>query len=445
MSHDSQKMAVLSAVKECATPIKLPDLLVLLGHQFKERSVRRWLMELIEEGLVLKQGHKRGTVYQSITSVTKEPQSFIFTSTAENAIRYVQQPLFKRKPVAYQKKWLNAYQPNRTFYLSAQERKLLWARGRPNHPDTPAGTYARRIYNRLLIDLSYNSSRLEGNTYSLVETEKLILEGIDNQNKLDEERVMILNHKDAIRYLVENSVRFQINYHEICTLHYLLADGLVPVQYAGKIRDHAVRIGASTYLTLENPIELQHYLKLICQKAAQINDYYEQSFFLLVHLAYLQAFTDVNKRTSRLSANIPLIKKNCYPLAFNDIEKNDYVSAIMSIYELNNIRPLAELYIFSYLRTCQQYDALIDMIGFDEVRVRFRSQRREAISHIITHHLHDKDMMRYIKQYTKQHIPPAHHAAFMKNIDEDLQELDIHHIAGLGLTQRQLLDWKKQK
>lgn len=114
--------------------------------------------------------------------------------------------------------------------------------------EDPAGTHAHQIFNRLLIDLSYNSSRLEGNTYSLLDTQRLVLEGSSAEGKLDEEKIMILNHKEAIRYLVDNAHRLDVDEQTICTLHYLLSDGLVEARYAGKVRDHGVRIGGSTYV-----------------------------------------------------------------------------------------------------------------------------------------------------------------------------------------------------
>lgn len=92
----------------------------------------------------------------------------------------------------------------------------------------------------------------------------------------------------------------------------------------------------------------------ICNIAEKIQNPYEQSFFLLVHIAYLQAFIDVNKRTARLSANIPLIQHNLYPLSFNQIEKDDYISAMIAIYELHDPRALAELYTFSSMYTAKE-------------------------------------------------------------------------------------------
>lgn len=461
MQQFNKKMAVFKALENQTDSVSLSQLLKIVGVPLPERTIRRWLNEMANERLIEKTGKKRGTRYQIIKRTQNiaqnEPGSlpssdqqadqknphFIFSSESKEAITYIQQPIFQRKPVPYYSAWLNNYQPNKTFYLTHAERKKLFARGQPNISDAPAGTYARKIYNRLLIDLSYNSSRLEGNTYSLLDTEKLVIEGIDNSAKLDEERIMILNHKDAIRYLVDNASKLKISYDEICTLHYLLSDGLVPANYAGKMRDHAVRIGASAYLTLENPIKLKHELHLICQKTSRIIDPYEQSFFLLAHLAYLQAFTDVNKRTSRLSANIPLIQHNLYPLSFNDIEKNDYISAMIGIYELNETRPLAELYVFSYLRTCQQYDATSEAIGFDEIRVRFRTQRRELIRNIIIRNLSGKKLYDYVQSQTFKFISQDARNDFIEDVYEDLKEINSSRIAGLGITKQQLNKWRK--
>jgi Fic family protein len=359
----------------------------------------------------------------------------------EQALNYIRQPIFKRNPVTYNKHWLDNYQPNKTFYLSANDIELLHAQGQRDNDHTPAGTYAKKIYNRLLIDLSYNSSRLEGNTYNLLDTERLILEGSSAEGKLDEEKVMILNHKEAIRHIVDNAPKLQINYDEICTLHFLLSDGLVPPQYSGKVRDHGVRISATTYIPLESKEQLITQLQIICHKASQIIDQFEQSFFLLTHLAYLQAFIDVNKRTSRLSANIPLIRDNLVPLSFIDVEKDDYTSALFCVYELNDIKPLAEMYRFTYLRSCQRYDVTFEAIGFDEARVKYRNIRREIIRHIITNKLTGINLNKYVQAQTDKLIPLTDRERFINTVKEDLREISPQRIAGLGITLTQLHNW----
>lgn len=430
MKNKDRKNDVLHVLKQLNRAVSLHELLSALGEGFYERTVRRWLNDMQKQGLVLKTGKSRDTRYQALSSD--------FSSHADQSLQYVKQPIFDRNPVSYNPQWLTDYIPNQTFYLSQSIRQSLNKEGHREENGEFAGTYARKIYHRLLIDLSYNSSRLEGNTYSLLETEKLILEGTSASGKLDQEKVMILNHKDAIKHLIDSAEKLTISFNEICTLHYLLSDGLVLPEYAGKVRDHSVRISASTYLPLEQPIQIQQQLQKICQTATLIEDAYEQSFFLLTHIAYLQAFVDVNKRTSRLAANIPLIKNNLVPLSFNHVQADQYISAMLCIYELNDVNPLAELYYTSYIRSSHAYDAVSQSLGFDEVRVRFRQQRRELLRHVILHQLIDKALSEYIDLQTKQLIPAEYQARFKQTLYEDLQQIGPALILGLGITEEQL-------
>lgn len=441
MKINAQKQAILNALAQAQQRLSLPELLARLGPAFTERSTRRWLQELSQTGYILKTGQKRGTQY-AIRSVVSSIESSIFSNENLPALSKIKRPLFEREPVPYHIEWLDAYQPNKDFYLRQEARAALHAGGE-NAALEAAGTFARKIYNRLLIDLSYNSSRLEGNTYSLLETEKLIIEGVAPSDKLTEEKVMILNHKEAIRHLVDRAPRLEINSAEICTLHYLLSDGLVPPQYAGKLRNHSVRISASTYLPLDDQKRLQEQLHKVCACAASITDPFEQSFFLLIHIAYLQAFTDVNKRTSRLSANIPLIQHNLVPLSFNAIDKDDYASAMIAIYELNDTGPLADLYLFSYQRTCQEYKALSVNANFDETRIRFREERRTLLREIILKNLHQEALEQTVQTFCGAHIPDAHRTSFQRTVHEDLAEMTESRIAGLGIDLQQLHRWNR--
>jgi Fic family protein len=314
--------------------------------------------------------------------------------------------------------------------------------GRQVSAELPAGTYAQRIFNRLLIDLSYNSSRLEGNTYSLPDTEKLLLEGITADNKLDAEKIMLLNHKEAIRFLVDGINRLEITTDNIRSLHYLLADGLVISGAAGHLRSDSVRISASTYIPLDNSAKLALQLELITTKAQAIADPFEQSFFLLVHIAYLQAFIDVNKRTSRLACNIPLVRHNLIPLSFNDIDKDDYASAVIVTYENNEITPLAELYVSSYLRSCKLYSATTEAMDIDPLRVQYRQQRRDMLREIVQQRLHGNALETYRQVQVEARIPAPHRAKFMTDLQLDLANLAPFSIAGMGISRRELEAWQ---
>ena len=454
--NGAKKLAVLERLRAESEAVSLPGLLALLPPGFAERSVRRWLSELEDEGRVAKTGRKRGTRYRALADSSPEApgagnddatrrapaasEPLRFSQAAQSAVAYVSQPLFRRAPVAYDADWLAAYEPNHTSYFPAGETAELAAEGLRAPVGDPAGTYAKRIYNRLLIDLSHHSSRLEGNTYSLLDTEQLLIEGRPADGKLDAETVMILNHKEAIRHLVEQSVPRGVNYDEILTLHYLLSDALVANEHSGAIRDHGVRISGSVYIPLEDRVRLEQQLRSVAEKAAVITDPYEQSLFLLVHVTYLQAFADVNKRTARLCANLPLLQQNLVPLAFNAVEKDDYTTAVLSIHELKEPRPMAELYAASYLRTCAQYDATIEAFGFDAVRVRYRKQRRAAVAGIIADMALGEALTERVRAAAAE-VPAEDRRAFVDDLQEDIQALSTARIAGLGISRQQLRVW----
>ena len=450
MSKERERL--LSYLQQRNSWLSITDIVEGLGRDYAERSVRRWLKGLYEEGLIEREGKTKGIKYRASLKMVDESKQgeasniidthVIFTQSSQNAISFVRQPIFARKPASYNESFLDSYIPNSTVYLSPSQNNLLEKAGARASSAVPAGTYARKVWNRLIIDLSFNSSRLEGNTFSIAETEQLLVQGRSPVGKLDEEKIMIINHREAIRYLVDNASQLAINFNTLCTLHYLLSDGLIPREFSGHIREEAVRIGASTYIPLEGRVRLTSIMLKIAEKAQAIVNPFEQSLFLLTHIAYLQAFYDVNKRTSRLAANIPYIQRNLVPLAFQDINKDDYASSIIAVYELNDVNPLADLFTWSYLRTCEIYDATIEAMGYDEVRVRYRSERRAAINYVVLNQLTGESVEKYLDQVSKK-IAVEHRLNFIDDIKEDLQHLNSSTIAGLGISIDQLEDWLK--
>lgn len=334
-----KKNDLIRILSQYHEPVTITTVQEALANQVPARTLRRWLQTLRETGKVITTGQYKSQRYQLAPTVEHPPAEHPFYSAESLAIlEKLQQPIYQRDPCTYNEAWLTAYIPNQTFYLSATQRKDLAKNSGLMLEDKSADTYTRKIFDRLLIDLSYNSSRLEGNTYSLLDTQLLVIDNKVATDKLDMEKVMILNHKEAIKFLVQGSQRIAINTETVRTMHYLLADGLLLPEQSGQIREEAVRVCATTYLPIEGKQRLEKLLEIIINKANAIHDPFEQSFFLLVHISYLQAFLDVNKRTARLCANIPLVKNNLTPLSFNDIEQDDYISSINAIYEYNTAK-----------------------------------------------------------------------------------------------------------
>lgn len=152
----------------------------------------------------------------------------------------------------------------------------------------------------------------------------------------------------------------------------------------GRIRNRAVEIGGSVYLPIAMPQRIEELFGIVMSMAAEIRDPFEQSFFLMVHLPYLQPFEDVNKRVSRLAVNIPLIQYNLCPLSFIDVPQQSYVDATLGVYELNRIELLRDVFVWAYERSCQQYVAVRQqLVPPDTFRLRYRNELTEAVRAIV--------------------------------------------------------------
>lgn len=194
----------------------------------------------------------------------------------------------------------------------------------------PAGTYARAILDRLLIDLSWASSHLEGNTYSRLDTKNLIEYGQRAEGKDAGEAQMILNHKHAIKLLVDQAEEVGFNRFTFRNLHAILSENLLETPTdEGRLRVRGVQISGSVFTPLAVPQQIEEYFGILLEKADSIPDPFEQAFFVMVHFPYLQPFTDVNKRVPRLGTNLPLIKANLCPPSFVDVPKRAYIEACL--------------------------------------------------------------------------------------------------------------------
>lgn len=439
---------LMIVLKMHMTPMSIAEikvaLRIILKEPISERTLRRWLKALVDEGHVLALGQYRARRYQLKPIIAQSQHSLFFSEHSLLMLQTVERPIFEREPCAYHETWLKQYIPNESFYLTQEERDILAQHSALPFEEGAANTYARKIFNRLLIDLSYNSSRLEGNTYSLLETQKLILEGKVPADKLDVEKLMILNHKEAIQFLVDGIRRIDVDVNSVRTMHYLLADGLILADDAGQIRKESVRISLSTYVPLEGQKRLLQFLELIVNIAAKISDPFEQSFFLLVHIAYLQPFIDVNKRTSRLCCNIPLIKNNLIPLSFNDVSKDEYISAMIAIYEYNDTRPLAELYVYAYLRSYLEYHTLSVEVGIDMIHVRYRQLQRELIANIIQETIIGTAIKATIQEFALKNVPVEDQQAFIGNTLHQIDTLEEYKIVGMGISVQEFLEWRKR-
>lgn len=198
-------------------------------------------------------------------------------------------------------------------------------------------------FERLAIDLSWKSSQIEGNTYSLLETERLLKEKETASGKSKDEAVMLLNHKEALDFILENSDYINpISVSRIEDIHSLLVDGL---GIDRNIRNRRVGISGTNYKPLDNEFQIKEALQDLCFLINSRDNIFEKAFFALVLLSYIQPFSDGNKRTARIISNAILINNKYCPISFRTVDSIDYKKAMLIFYEQNNISAFKKIFI----------------------------------------------------------------------------------------------------
>nr|WP_305234814.1 Fic family protein [Rhodoferax sp.] len=409
------------------------------------RTAQRLIAGLIDHGQVIARGEARARRYFGVVTSVSDgfPRQIPLSADSQDILAYIDQPAQARKPVGYQRDFLDAYLPNTTWYLSAAMRRQLHSMGKTADIDQPAGTYSRAILNRLLIDLSWASSHLEGNTYTRLDTRELIDHGKAARGKSAIETQMILNHKTAIELLVENIDSAELNRYTLMNLHSALAENLLPNPAdEGRVRQHAVDIGKSVYRPLSKPQQIEDALSALLVKANQIHDPFEQSFFMMVHLPYLQPFADINKRTSRLAANLPLFRANLCPLTFMDVPEQAYSRATLGVFEMTRVELLRDLYVWAYERSTQEYLVIKqDLAEPDPLRLAWRDFIKQTIREVILQP--QVDPLASIAQSVAQRIPEQEQAEVQALIVEELRRLHEGVLARYGLRPSELLAWQE--
>ncbi|MDO9225837.1 MAG: Fic family protein [Pseudomonadota bacterium] len=421
-----------------------------LALDLPRRTLQRRLAGLVADGRLRMVGQRRGARYFSggatVSSVATDAllDTGIPLSPEGRAVALaVMRPLSARQPVGYNRAFLDDYRPNVSRYLPESLCAELRGLGQGATDEMPAGTYARQILSRLLIDLSWNSSRLEGNTYSLLETERLLSMGEAASGKDALEAQMILNHKRAIKFLVEPAAEIGCNRYTLLNLHALLADNLLADPTAGgRLRGIAVGVAGTVFHPLEGPQRIAECFQQMLDTTAAIADPFEQAFFMMVHLPYLQTFEDVNKRVSRLAANIPLIRHNLCPLSFVDVDQQTYIHAVLGIYELNRIELLRDVFVWAYRRSSARYSAVRQSLGEpDPFRLRYRQLLAETVAHVVRSGMDKAQAVAYIRARSNE-VDTPDRARFVEVAETEAMSLHEGNIARYHLRPSEYAAWR---
>ncbi len=279
----------------------------------------------------------------------------------------------------------------------------------------------------------------------------LLERGQEAAGKDAEETQMILNHKRAIELLVQNEDLLTFNRMTFSNLHAVLSQNLLAdMKDEGRLRRQSVGITGSTYTPLSLPQQIEEIFELLLAKANLIPDAFEQAFFILVHLPYLQPFADVNKRVSRLGANISLIKSNYCPLSFLDVSRDLYVQGLLAVYEFNRIELLRDVFVHAYERSAARYkylkDAVVEPDGF---RMKYRTLLTEGVSRLVKdgNVLQVSSVQRLVNDQTifAEGIPLQDKQPFAELLLEEMLNLFEGNYMRYGLRPSEFDFWKRNQ
>lgn len=432
----------------------------ITGHVGASRAtVNRHLSRMLADGRIQKRGAGPATRYTlpaeatptapaTATATATAPMvtaaaplaaiagGFRFSPDRQPLIDQLTAPLGTRSPVSYQRRFVEDYVPNQSTLLPPTMAEALFVKARARGQQ-PAGTYARRVLEQLLIDLSWHSSRLEGNRKSLLDTRELFARG--HADPIDIDALMLLNHKDAIEFIVDAVPEYGITEAVVRNIQASLMQGLLATPDAlGHARRSVVTITGSVYMPMQMPQVLDEMLATIVGKARHINNPVEAAFFLWVNIAYLQPFEDGNKRTSRLCANLPLLLQNCAPLSFLDVEQADYALAVLGVYEQLDVSLAAELFCWTYRRAIEKYGVVLDSLGAPDIfRQKYRELLGEGVRSVVAGRVP-------LEAAAQALAPPAEDLpAFLDLLRQELTHLAPFNCARYRLGMRLTEQWVK--
>ena len=449
--------AIEAVVRNHGDAMSVSEIAAAVPEDMPRRTLQARIAAMVSNSRLVAEGTGRATRYRvprdvdaGAVIIAGRPQVHaqvrvdpVLSDTGAAIREHVTQPTTQRKPVGYQQAFLDGYHPDRP-YLSPEDRELLHRLGRTSMPRQPAGTHARQVRARLLVDLSWNSSRLEGNTYSLLDTQRLLDLGGEATGKTRDDARMILNHRAAIEFLLDENAEVEFNRHTICSLHALLSRDLLPDPGApGRLRMNIVGIEGSSFEPLAVPQRIEECFDRILARLREIDDPFEQAFFAMVQLPYLQPFEHVNKRLSRVAANIPLIRANLAPLSFSQVPRSLYIEGVLGVYELNRVELLRDVFLHAYRRSAVRYVAVSESMDPDG---GLRLQHRQALSDIVRAVVKGRmgriAAARHIAEYARLRVDHHEQPWFLESAQWELLGLHEHNCVLHGLMPADVDAWK---
>lgn len=320
-------------------PIVFSNIYAQLGNDVSERTIKRDLAELVKTEVLTTRGGGRSLTYE-----VRLPGRF-FLPIETNSYNEIDPD--KRAGVLpdYQ---FSLWQEWPDTLFNRDERTKLAAHTVSYQTKVAAQSadIRQRELERFVIELSWKSSRIEGNTYTLLDTELLLREGIASKSNTKEETQMILNHKTAFTFVREEFTRgkalTRAHLEKIQSL--LLFELLTDIGF----RKSAVGITGSRYRPLSNQYQIIEATDLLIETINNRDSVFDKALTALLGISYLQPFVDGNKRTARLVANGLLLAGGAAPLSYRNVDESDYRASLLVFYEQLSVVPMKHIFIEQY-------------------------------------------------------------------------------------------------
>ncbi len=328
------------------TEVSVSDILSFLSVDIDRKTLQRDLKELEEKFLIFKKGLGRGVIYS-----LSENYEIINKIDAKKyfSIPYTEREVKK----SFNFEIFNILEGD--IFTKEEKAKIekLQREFIKNFSEYDSQTLINKEFERIMIEFSWKSSVIEGNTYSLLSTEALIKENIVGKGKTEKETQMILNHKDAFNESILNKERFKkLNYSDIEYIHSVLTKKL---NITKNIRNNAVGITATKYKPLDNLFQLKEVLERMIDLINKKELFFEKAFLGLILISYIQAFEDGNKRTARMLSNAILLAHNSIPFSYRIVDVGEYKKASLLFYEINNIFYFKKIFIEQFEDAVNNY------------------------------------------------------------------------------------------
>ena len=318
-----------------------------IGFEGSEATLKRLITSLVRSGSIVVTGKARATRYSLSAQAHLLMPLNLDTYFAKDVDKREVQTSFNFELIREQLPQVSLFTEEERQHLNQLQSEF-----RQHISDMTDNEY-RKEMERLGIDLSWKSSQIEGNTYSLLETERLLRESKTADGKTKEEAVMLLNHKDALRFILDNPDYLQhITLSHIEDIHQLLTKEL---SVDRGIRHRRVGITGTNYRPLDNEFQIREAILDTCDLINGKVDVFEKALLALLLLSYIQAFSDGNKRTARITCNAILIAHGYCPLSFRSVDSIDYKKAMLIFYEQNNLYAFKQIFIQQYEFAVREY------------------------------------------------------------------------------------------